>query len=244
MTAKYGKVVQAMKKIIIYLILASLLLGIAFSEEVSQPYGTDCEVGAVITFGSYEQDNDLSNDREPIEWIIIDERDDGSLVLMSKYVLDCKPYNTKYTDVTWETCTLRKWLNEDFYNAAFSAEEQTKIVPMTLENEDNLNYGTKGGNDTEDRVWLLSINEVCDYFTSDKLYTYFTSDSMRDCYPTAYAVAQGAYTYNGACFWWLRSPGRDSGFAACVRNFDFVDGSGLYVYYDADGVRPVVVALP
>jgi hypothetical protein len=212
------------------------------------------EVGDVLTFGTYEQDNNTANGKEPIEWIILDKREDGSLVLMSKYALDAKPYNTKDTDVTWETCTLRKWLNEDFCNAAFSAAEQAKIVPVMLENEDNPDpyYDTKGGNDTEDRVWLLSINEVTNRFTSDKVYSYFTDDTSRMCAPTKYAVAQGAeqdgsaYTVDGegACWWWLRSPGGDSRTAAFVNVDGYVYDGGFSVSNNVNSVRPVVVVLP
>ena len=257
MAVKSEKVVQVMKKVIFYLILASLLSGIAFSEEAAQPYGTDYEEGTVITFGSYEQDNDLSNGQEPIEWIVIDKHVDGSLVLMSKYALDVKPYNEDRVSVTWETSTLRKWLNENFYNAAFSAWEQAKIVPVTLENEDNPSFGTKGGNATEDSVWLLSINEVTDIYSKDKVYSWLTDNDSRICYPTAYAVAQRAHNGYGACWWWLRSPGDYSKNAALVfsdglvfSRGDRVDNGGIAnfdgysIISDGFGVRPVVVVLP
>ncbi len=220
-------------------------------ESQSEAITRNLKVGAAYIFGSYEQDNDTSNGKEPIEWIILDKREDGSLVLLSKYALDCKPYNTKYTDVTWETCTLRKWLNEDFYNAAFSAREQARIVPVTLENGSNPKYGTKGGNATQDRVWLLSINEVTDAYSKDKVYGCFTDDASRRCAPTKYAVAQGSYQNSaytvdgvGACWWWLRSPGGDSRYAAYVGYVGIVSYYGLGVSYGDRGVRPVVVALP
>ncbi|MBP3696995.1 MAG: hypothetical protein J6J45_05560, partial [Clostridia bacterium] len=71
---------------------------------------SDTQVGDYITFGSYEQDNDLSNGKEPIEWLVLDKQD-GKVLVISKYALDAKPYNDEYVDVTWETCTLRSWLN-------------------------------------------------------------------------------------------------------------------------------------
>ncbi len=209
------------------------------------------EIGDSIAFGTYEQDNDTTNGKEPIEWIVLDKCYDSSLVLMSKYALDCKPYNMESTDVTWETCTLRKWLNEDFYNAAFSAEEQTKIVPVMLENEDNPSNGTTGGNPTQDRVWLLSINEVTNQITTEKVYNCFTDDVSRMCAPTKYAVAQGAYQDSdytidsvGSCWWWLRCPGYYSTRAA----FIYIDGNvlnhGTRVSHAGGSIRPVVVVLP
>ena len=219
-----------MKKLLVVgLFLALLIPRLAFGE----PDETGCAVGSIFIFGTYEQDNDTTNGKEPIEWIILDKRDDGSLVLMSKYALDSKPYNTEDTGVTWETCTLRKWLNEDFYKAAFSAQEQAKIVPATT-----------------DKVWLLSINEACNDFSNDKVYSYFTDDASRMCAPTKYAVAQGAsqsFTYTvdgvGACCWWLRSLG-DSRSAACVLSGGYVINFGSYVYVGFSSVRPVVVGLP
>lgn len=77
------------------------------------------EVGDTIEFGEYEQDN--KSDKEPIEWNVLDIQDNKALII-SKYGLDAKKYNEEYQSVTWENCTLRKWLNEDFYNEAFSSK--------------------------------------------------------------------------------------------------------------------------
>ena len=240
-----------MKKLIsLCLTLILALTAVSALAEADNPLAGN-RVGDIVIFGNYEQDNNTANGKEPIEWIILDKREDGSLVLLSKYALDAKPYNIEHSDVTWETCTLRAWLNEDFYNAAFSAQEQAKIVPVTLENEDNPYWGTTGGKATTDKVWLLSINEVTNKYTGDKVYNCFTDNTSRMCAPTKYAVAQGAYQQSiytvdgvGACWWWLRSPGSDSYYAASV----FIGGgdvSGFIVDNSGYGcVRPVVVALP
>ncbi len=208
-------------------------------------------VGDVVEFGKYEQDNNWSNDKEAIEWIVIGTGDDGSLVLLSKYALDHKPYNRDSSVVTWETCTLRARLNNDFYYTAFRAEEQGKIKTAKLENENSPVRGTAGGRATEDKIWLLSINEMCDDFTGDKVFSYFSNDVSRMCAPTEYAVAQGAYQDSeytvdgvGACWWWLRSPGDFSNFAAGVSLGGFVDDGGSPVSYVNRGARPVVVVLP
>lgn len=81
-------------------------------------------VGDTYRFGSYEQDNNKSNGQEDIEWLVL-AKEGTKILVISKEALDCKPYS--YTNVTWETCTLRKWLNNDFINAAFSADERTMI---------------------------------------------------------------------------------------------------------------------
>ena len=188
--------------------------------------------GDTMTFGHYEQDADPSNGAEPIEWIVLDN--DGDYVtLISKYGLDAKPYNTTYTSVTWETCTLRAWLNDDFLNEAFTASEQDRLKTVTVSNPYNSTYGTTGGNDTEDKVYLLSIDE------SKK---FFSTNAERICMPTQTAVSNRAYTNSaGACRWWLRSPGYYQDYAALVNNGGRVRDGGGDVYVDGGVVRPVVV---
>ena len=87
---------------------------------------TSVAVGDVVTFGKYPQ-TAAGTDQTPIEWIVLDVQD-GKALLLSKYGLEMKQYNTEYTDITWETCTLRTWLNSDFLNKAFSSEEQSAIL--------------------------------------------------------------------------------------------------------------------
>ncbi len=214
----------------------------------AEPTQHEAKIGDGVFWGHYEQDNNLNNGEEPIEWIVQDRRADGSVVLLSKCALDCKPYNTERVDVTWETCTLRKWLNEDFYNAAFSAQEQAKIVPVTLENADNPHWGTTGGNATLDRVWLLSINEVFYEHSIDKVFSCALDEASRMCAPTKFAVAQGIdqdsyFTIDGVstCWWWLRSPGRASKDAADVDTRGDDSYYGLDVDYGHIGVRPAIV---
>ena len=171
------------------------------------------EVGDIVFFGAYEQDNNTSNGKEDIEWLVLEVKD-GKALVISKYALDCKQYNTSGTDVTWETSTLRKWLNNDFINKAFSADEKAMIPTVTVSADKNPVYGTNPGNATQDQVFLLSITEANQYFSSD---------SARQCEPTDYAVANGVYvnSYSVNCWWWLRSPG-------------YYQFSAAYVYYDGD----------
>ena len=128
---------------------------------------------------------------------------------MSKYALDAQPYHEVLEEVTWETCTLRSWLNEEFYNTAFNSKEQKYIKETYVVNEDNPENGTEGGNDTYDNVFLLSTGEVTTYFDPD-LDAY---DPARRAQVTEYAKAQGGWrneeetAYYGTGWWWLRSPG-------------------------------------
>ena len=196
------------------------------------------KVGDTYTFGAYEQDNSTSNGKEAIEWTVLD-KDGMSLLLISKQALDCQQYNTSYTDVTWESCSLRKWMNGTFLNKAFNAEEQAQIQNTTVSADKNPEYNTNPGNATTDKVFLLSINEVEKYFNSDE---------ARKCAPTAYAKAQGAYTSDSfktasgaaTCWWWLRSPGDTQDSAAYVHDYGSVSYVGYYVDDASDAVRPAL----
>ncbi len=125
-----------------------------------KPDDDSLKIGDIVVLGKYEQDNDLSNGPEPIKWQYIGDRD-GHKMLLSKYALDGKAYNDTNVDITWEDCTLRKWLNADFYNAAFSFDDKKNIVVAHNENPDSYEwfagtaydgYGANGGEDTDDNV--------------------------------------------------------------------------------------------
>ncbi|MBR2605765.1 MAG: TIR domain-containing protein [Clostridia bacterium] len=200
------------------------------------------KVGDTYTFGAYEQDNKSSNGKEDIEWIVLD-RKGSSVLLISKYALDCQKYNAWYSPVvTWETCSLRKWLNGTFLNAAFTSEEQNSIISSTVTADKNPSYSISPGNNTTDKVFLLSITEVKKHFSSDE---------ARKCAPTDYAIAQSARTSDSnktggsaTCFWWLRSPGASSSYAAGVFAVGSVHDYGVMVD-DCEPIRPALwIKLP
>lgn len=173
----------------------------------------DASVGDIIYFGSYEQDNDLTNGTEPIAWYVLDKAD-GEATLLSVYLLDHQPYHKWNMDITWEKCTLRSWLNDEFYHTAFSEEEQAAIVNTNVINEDNPYYlfHGEGGNDTMDKVWLLSLGEIEQYFHIDMDFfdeywhgykawyeyaIYCCGQDNRLCAkPTVYAEAEGVSVYS------------------------------------------------
>ena len=185
-----------------------------------------------LYFGSYEQDNNLANGKEPIEWLVT-KIEDGKMFLVSRYCLDSQLYNKEYTDVTWETCTLRTWLNNDFLNAAFSKEEQAKIVDTNVTNGANFTYKTPGGNNTVDKVFLLSLSEVRSVFPT-------LAERIADS--TAYALAQGAYQEPrfGTSWYWTRTPGytHDSAVYVCGEGDTYF--SGNVVNHEASAVRPAM----
>lgn len=164
----------------------------------------DKKVGHYVSFGKYEQDNNTSNGKEKIEWLVLEVKD-GKALVISKYALDCKPYNTSSTNVTWETCSLRNWLNNDFINSAFSATEKTMIPSVKVSADKNPDYSTSSGKATQDRLFLLSVKEMNKYLSSN---------SKRRCKSTDYAVANGAK--GNYCSWWLRSPGAYQSYATEV----------------------------
>lgn len=191
------------------------------------------KVGDYVVFGSYEQDNNTSNGKEDVEWLVLAREGDKALVI-SRYALDRLPYNNTYTSVTWETCSLRKWLNGTFIDNAFSDDEKKMLQSTKVTADKNPDYSTSPGSDTNDKVFLLSINEVNKYFDSD---------AARQCKPTAYAVAHETYTTydnDNCCYWWLRSPDDNSRYAAYVGRDGSVNTSVGLVFYDDYAVRPAL----
>lgn len=189
-------------------------------------------VGNVVVFGRYEQDDNQGNGKEPVQWRVL-KREGQKALLISEMNLDSQPYNKEWTSATWETCTLRTWLNGPFLNAAFTRTQQGAILTTAVKNEDNPSYGTDGGRDTSDQVFLLSIAEA---------ETLFRSDEDRVGKNTAYAKAQGAYDNHGAGRWWLRSPGDDQHDAAYVYSDGSVirNGGGGLVHNGRLAVRPAL----
>lgn len=171
--------------------------------------------GEYVVFGSYEQDNNTSNGKEDIEWQVLTTKEDKVLVI-SRYALECKEYNNSWAHVTWETCSLRKWMNETFISNAFSAEEKDMIQSTTVTADKNPSSSESSGNNTIDKVFLLSITEVTDYLNGNEL---------RKCAPTNYANAQREKT-SDSCIWWLRSPGKYLFRASNVAYSGYVDEYG------------------
>lgn len=101
----------------------------------------NAEVGDVVTFGRYEQDNDTSNGKESIQWLVI-AKEDGRLLVISKYILDYQQYSERDSGTTWEICSLREWLNDDFISSAFSEEEQALIPAVTISADKNSSQST------------------------------------------------------------------------------------------------------
>lgn len=125
---------------------------------------------------------------EPIQWRVLSNKN-GELFVLSEKILASRAYNQVLTSVTWETCTLRSWLNNDFYNAAFSLSEQSKITASTVVNEDNPWYDMDGGNDTVDKVFQLSYEDV--FNTAYGFSTSYSTDLSRWTQGSDFAKSNG-----------------------------------------------------
>lgn len=187
-------------------------------------------VGDYVTLGVYEQDNVESNGKEPIEWLVLDKQDDRILVI-SRYALDWVKFNEFEAIVTWETCTLRGWLNDTFISEVFEPSERDRILTTKVTADISPLHDTPPGNDTTDRIFLLSILEE---------ERYFTSSSERKCLATEYSFARGSFrSADGYCWWWLRTPGTDRYRASYVNHEGIVRDAG-HVHDDLYSLRPAM----
>ena len=188
-------------------------------------------VNESIYFGSYEQDNNEENGKEEIEWIVL-EKYNNKILVISKYALDCQKYDTSYAEITWHDCTLRTWLNNDFYNSAFTDEEKAVINSSSISGEANSQYDTAYGENSNDYVFLLSLNEISKYFKTDK---------SRSCLPTDYARQNyiEEISADESCRWWSRTPGITQKNVVAIKTDNSINYFGLYAF-DMAFVRPAM----
>ena len=166
---------------------------------------------------------------EPIKWRVL-QSENGEAFLLSDVILDKQLYNENDKYVTWEKSSLRAWLNKKFINRAFSDEEKEKINITEIVNQDNPVYGIEGGNNTFDKIFLLSLSEVSEQQDGEKYG--FLDDEIRACGKSDFSKT--------VSWWWLRSPGRNSFSAAEVDCCGWILRCGVDVCYDSDGVRPAL----
>lgn len=180
--------------------------------------------GGKIQFGGYD-------------WFVLDKQDGKSLIITEK-VIEKRPYHHEETEVTWETCDMRKYLNGDFHDS-FSEADRARIIEVTNVNPDNPWYGTSGGNQTNDRIFLLSIDEVIKYFgDSGQIKTRYMYPNCDWCKDEFLPWLDDQYNLNRRAIddddnivwhWRLRSPGANSGRVATVMGFckDGFDQGGI-----------------
>lgn len=165
--------------------------------ELNKP---DIRVNDIVVFGTYEQDGIIQNGAEGIEWLVLDVQDNYAL-LLSRYALDSQRYHKVTAQVSWNNCSLREWLNNDFMNAAFTKSQQEVILKTGLDNDASV-----------DRIFILGSKEV------DR---YVTDWNALLCAPTSYAVSRGAGKNQpdgsrDTVSWWLRSLDAGGSQAYCM----------------------------
>ena len=248
----------------------SFIVGlIAFIVIMILSFETDFKIGEVIFFGEYEQDNDLSNGNEPIEWIVM-EVNKSEAVLLSRYILDLQCFAYYYEDsVSWDKSFIREWLNRDFYKMAFTDEEKRLIRETECENTPNFISDIDGGEKTVDKIYLLSLEDMekygmavntpfpeemsvqeryDDYVWNPEKYDYRQKRGDRLSYLTEYAYGKRLFIYsyisdpqeqNNPYEWALRSKGMEKSTIVGVSH------KGYICDYYADremyiGIRPVI----
>ena len=181
-----------MKKSIAFLLAVLLALTLAACAGKAS-----VEVGGTVQLGGYD-------------WRVLDVQE-GKALLLSEKVLSRRAYHPAGGEITWEESDIRDYLNGTFYQETFSSEEKEQILESALENKSNSQYGTGGGNDTTDKVFLLSAKEVEKYIPD-------SADRIAKDIETGESV-----------LWWLRTPGRGKEYAANVGTTGYVDYHGILV---------------
>lgn len=197
----------------------------------------DIAVGNSITFGCWLQHSTRPCAPTPIEWIVLDT-DAQTATLISRNELELMAYHNEQSAVTWETCTLRTWLNGAFLDTAFTAGEQARIRTTDVTTFGYAQDNTDISVNTRDKVWLQS---------SDEAERCFASDDERKCLPAERTLSYDTWFWNEVCGdglecpWWLRSAGDSPDTAAIVTDEGLVMPEGWTVSSKDAGVRPVIV---
>ena len=156
------------------------------------------EIGSFLSFGGYK-------------WRVLDIQNNAALIITEE-IIEQRPYHDAYKDITWADCALRKYLNGEFYDK-FNATEQSRIIPVINKNQNNQWYGTYGGEDTQDSVFLLNLEEVCKYFGDSRSKLHNRGKNQRYWFErkdenNSKRIARLEANKEWCWWWWLRSPGR------------------------------------
>ena len=196
--------------------------------------------GDALILGHYEQDGDAANGPEPIEWIVLKEKD-GKAVLLSRYVLDVGLYNRMSGYSLWQNTDLRKWLNDAFLKDAFSGSEAALLQPVTFTGDADHSDMAYSDDAEGDRVFLISQTEAGKWFEN-------RNDAL--AFPTAYARLNGVNVnseegaYQGMSWWWLRSEKDGPGQAqmtGMIPTREIESTYSTYINREDGGIRPAIV---
>ena len=229
--AKCAKIVVPAVAVLVIaiLVISNLVRNSTFLKEKKEDFSA-AQVGQRIEFGTYEQDSiwddKTTREKDPIYWIVLEKQDDRILVV-SSLILDIHSYDESDSDVvTWEKCSLRRWLNNTFINNAFNATERKLILEAEVPADKYPDCDTDPGNATTDHIFLLSASEYLKYFTYDSI-------SRFSDYADTMSEDRGRYQA-----WWLRTPGEDGQAKVFCDDGNMFDTSW---YRDPNGgVRPAM----
>lgn len=185
-------------------------------------------VGSEIEFGQYAQDD--SGTKTPIKFVVLDETENKVLVISSKGI-DALPFNNEDADVSWETSSIRSWLNNEFMTLAFTKDEENFIVKSKIKTLPNPLYPLTNSVETSDFVFLLSYDEAESYFLLPEDRIAIMTDKVKK------AVFADK---NGEGDWWLRTSGGKLNRASYVRDFGDIQAGGSKVCDEAISVRPAM----
>ncbi len=218
-----------------------------------EPYtllGTDNEVkvGDVVVFGDYCHHNNIYgvyDENNPLKWLVLEQRE-GKILLLSLqsvnilfFVSNEEYLEQKGNGFTWKNSTIREYLNQELLYLMFQQDELSCISETVVQTADNPMYGTDGGEDTTDYLFLLSIEEAQKYFSSD---SERRTQIVPDVELPQYDLVPHQHYLNTTDYydWWLRSPGESSEKAACVGRFGDIMMEGQWVDTEEVSVRPAM----
>jgi len=174
------------------------------------------------------------------DWLVL-EVSDGKALVISEAILAERSFHTDISSVTWETSELRQWLNGPFYDATFTQGEKEQVAKVTVKASNNPWHGTDGGNDTSDNVFLLSVEELVNFFGDGSELDTIDVDGYIDDQFNEARVAVNEETGTPS-WWWLRSPAGESIHAARVSSAGdiLLYTIGGEINANEGGVRPAL----
>ena len=220
------------------------------------------QIGDTFIFGKYEQNNNLDDGKEPIEWIIL-YKDKTLVILISKYILDCLPFNNSSKNVTWENSSLREYMNSIMKEEMFTDVEKSCLATSYLINSENCYTGSYSGKPTADYIYIPGIDEMIEFFTNKefdcdtRLNELTKPNTNRVGYATDFAKARGvrvadnSHKYPGAGNYFLRTSGLMGKriwygdtyaeyFQTFISEYGSLNPNGTGINSIDDGIRPMI----
>jgi hypothetical protein len=172
-----------------------------------------------------------------IQWRVL-AVENGQALIISEKVLEERQFHYTAVNITWAESSLRNYLNGQFYNR-FTQEEKRRIMERTLSTGDNPYYNTPGGEDTQDFVFSLSLEEVLKYFIAPGMSAseIGTNNVISDDNDTERIAFDRGDRRKG---YWLRSMGMNGTYGAYVNNNGVISLTGFRVDDGVSGIRPAM----